>query len=807
MIKNYFKTAIRFLLKNRTFSFINLIGLSLGTLCCLYILLYLQEQYSYDRWEDHASDIYRVNTDMKLLGDRHHMARTSPPIAATMKRDFPEVEQYTRAFDAAIFGADQHLFKYKDRSFYERQTLYVDSTFFQVFNFHFLRGDAARCLMQPFTAVLTKTTADKLFGNEDPMGKVVHINDKAGEEDLKVTGVIDDQDVRSTLAAHIYITLNSGLIGRIIAGIDTWAGGNMMYSYVKLRPGADTRALEAKLTPFVNRYGAVQLKNIGMTKQLELQPVSTVHTTAGYEGEWTKTLSPVFLKILSLIAILIQVIACINFMNLSTARASRRAKEVGVRKVIGAGRLDLVRQFLGESFLLALLGVVFALPLLTILLPYLNELTQADISLSFIRDYRIWLVMLALVFGTGLLAGSYPAFYLSAFQIVKVIKGNFTSKVSVAGLRRSLVVFQFSLSIILITGIVVIYSQLSYIRHKDLGFEKSQKLIFNVYTVGVNQKAIMEQMRQLPGVKAVTKSNSELGKPIIQDRKLFLPGGNLASSVDAMDMITDEYFARAAGLLLVSGRDFHAFDSSRVLINETLARRLGIDPMKAEGRKIFSQWDTYPLETFEVAGVVKDFNTSSLHDRVNPTMIICDPNFHGSCSVMVNCTSDNYKSLIGQLTAIWKKNAPGLPFDYYFLDDSVQKQYETEITLSSIINSFTAMAIFISCLGLFGLAAFSAEQRSKEIGVRKVLGASVTGIVRLLSIDFLKLVGVALIISIPVSWWVMHRWLDGFAYRTDLRWWMFVLSGVAAIFIAAFTVGFHTIRAASVNPVKSLRSE
>ena len=272
-------------------------------------------------------------------------------------------------------------------------------------------------------------------------------------------------------------------------------------------------------------------------------------------------------------------------------------------------------------------------------------------------------------------------------------------------------------------------------------------------------------------------------------------------------MITDEYFARAAGLLLVSGRDFHAFDSSRVLINETLARRLGIDPMKAEGRKIFSQWDTYPLETFEVAGVVKDFNTSSLHDRVNPTMIICDPNFQGSCSVMVNCTSDNYKSLIGQLTAIWKKNAPGLPFDYYFLDDSVQKQYETEITLSSIINSFTAMAIFISCLGLFGLAAFSAEQRSKEIGVRKVLGASVTGIVRLLSIDFLKLVGVALIISIPVSWWVMHRWLDGFAYRTDLRWWMFVLSGVVAILIAAFTVGFHTIRAASVNPVKSLRSE
>lgn len=807
MIKNYFKTALRFLLKNRTFSFINLIGLSLGTLCCLYILLYLQEQYSYDRWEDHASDIYRVNTDMKLLGDHHLMSRTSPPIAATMRREFPEVGQYTRAFDPMIFGADQHLFKYKERSFYERKTLYVDSTFFQVFNFHFVEGSGASALMQPFSVVLTKGTAEKLFGNEDAMGKMIHINDKAGEEDLKVTGIIDDAGVRSQLDAHIYVTLHSGLIGKIIGGIDTWAGGNMLYTYVKLRPGANAEALEAKLAPLLKHYGAEQMKSIGMEKKLQLQPISAVRTTVGYEGEWVKTISPVFLRVLLLIAVLIQVIACINFMNLSTARASRRAKEVGVRKVIGAGKLDLVGQFLGESFLLALLGVALAVPLLMLLLPYLNELTQADISLSFVRDYRVWLVLLGLVIGTGLLAGSYPAFYLSAFQVVKVIKGNFTSRVSVAGLRRSLVVFQFSLSIILITGIVIIYSQLSYIRHQDLGFEQSQKLVFNIYTMGVDGGPMLAQMRQLPGVKAVAKSNSELGKPIIQDRKLFLPGGNEASSVDAEDMVTDEYFARAAGLKLISGRDFHAHDSGRVLINETLARRLCLDPMRASGSKILSQWGNNPLETFEVAGVVKDFNTSSLHDAVKPMLLICDPNYHGLCTVMVNCNTDNYKSLIGELTAVWKRNASGSPFDYYFLDEAVQQQYETEITLSNIINSFTVMAIFISCLGLFGLAAFSAEQRSKEIGVRKVLGASVPGIVRLLSMDFLKLVGVALLISVPVSWWAMHRWLEGFAYRVEIAWWMFALSGMAAVVIAAFTVGFHTIRAAGVNPVRSLRSE
>ena len=807
MIKNYFKTAIRFLLKNKTFSLINLIGLSLGTLCCLYILLYLEEQHSYDKWEDHAGDIYRVTSNMRLLGDRHLMATCSPPIAGAIKQDFPEVLQYTRAFDAAIFGADQHLFKYKDRLFYERQTLYVDSTFFQVFNFHFLRGDPSRALLEPYTVVLSKEMADKLFGSEDPMGKVVHINNKAGEEDLKVAGIVDEEAGRSHLHANVFITMTSGLIGRIIHGVDNWAGGNMMYSYVKLRPGTDPRLLEAKLVPFVNRHGAEQLKAIGMQKQLELQSIASVHTAPGYEVEWGKTVSPTFLSILLLVAVLIQVIACINFMNLATARASQRAKEVGVRKVIGAARIDLVRQFLGESLLLSLLGVVLALPLLLVLLPYLNQLTQADIARGFIGDYHVWLIVLALVAGTGLLAGSYPAFYLSAFQVVKVIKGNFTSRVSVAGLRRSLVVFQFSLSIILITGIVVIFSQLRYIRNMDLGFEKSQKVIFNVYTMGVNQQAIMEQMRLLPGVKAVTMSNSELGKLIIQDQKVFLPGGDVASSVDAKDQVTDEYFVRAAGIHILSGRDFHDQDSGKVLINETLARRLGLDPMKAPGMRLQSQWDKDPLMTYEIAGVMKDFNFSSLHDVVKPYMLIYNPKAGGLCSVMVNCNTSSYKSLLSDLAAIWKKNAPGSPFEYYFLDDAVQKQYETETTLSNIINSFTVMAIFISCLGLFGLAAFSAEQRSREIGVRKVLGASVGGIVRLLSMDFLKLVGVALVISVPVSWWVMHSWLQGFAYRVGIAWWMFALSGVAAVGIAAVTVGFHTVRAAHSNPVKNLRSE
>jgi putative ABC transport system permease protein len=807
MIKNYLKTSFRFLLKNRTFSLINIIGLSIGTLCCLYILVYVAEQYSYDKWEDHASDTYRVISDTKLSGDRTRWASSSPAIAAGMKHDFPEVQQFTRVFNAAIFGADQHLLKYKERSFFDKQVLFVDSTFFDLFTFPFLRGSAAGALSRPFTVVLSKAMAEKLFGGEDPIGKSIKINNKAGEENLEVTGVIDVSQARSHIQADVFVTMNSGVIGNIVRHDMSWGGHMMMFSYVRLRPGSDYRQLDKKLGPFLDRYGATEMKTIGMEKQIHLQPIAEIHTNADLQHDLTAAVSPSFLSMLLLIAVLIQVIACINFMNLSTARAAKRAKEVGVRKVIGAGRGDLIRQFLGESLLLSFIGVLLALPLLFILLPYLNQLTHADISLSFLKNYRIWLMMLALVLGTGLVSGSYPAFYLSAFQAIKVIKGNFTTRVSAAGLRRSLVVFQFSLSIILITGVVIIYSQLDYIRKKDLGFDKSQRIVLNVYTDGANVSAMTDQLRLLPGVTAATKSDNQLGKPIFQDSKYYLAGGNQNTGVDAMSMDADKYFAKTAGFRFVSGHDFRDFDSAKILINETLARDLGLDPMRAEGVKVFSKWSDSPLQTYEIAGVIKDFNFNSLHEGIKPFLLVCIPNSPSFCTVMVSCNTGDYKSLLGRMGTVWRRNVPGAPFDYAFLDEDVQKLYEADITLAKIINAFTAMAVLVSCLGLFGLAAFSTEQRSKEIGVRKVLGASVTGVVRLLSADFLKLVGIALLISVPVSWWAMNKWLAGFAYRVPMSWWMFGLSGLLAVLVAFLTVSFHTIRAASANPVRSLRAQ
>lgn len=808
MFKSYLKTTLRFLLKNKTFSLINIIGLATGTLCCLYILLYVQDQFSYDKHHKNANDIYRVTTTLQLSGDKHSSGTASPPIAPAIKKDFAEVQEYTRVVPTSTLGVAQYLLRYKEKSFYDKNAVFVDSTFFDVFTYHFVNGSSTKVLTQPYSIVILKPLADKLFGKDDPIGKMINIDDVNGKHDYKVTGVVDESLGKSHIEANIFITMRSGGIGEYVLQNNIWAGNNFTNSYIKLRPGASAAALEAKFPSFLDKYGAEQMKPLGMTKQLHLQPVSSIHTTNSFEVELSKTISPSFLYILLLIAVMIQVIACINFMNLSTARASKRAKEVGVRKVIGAGKADLIKQFLGESFFLSLIGVLIALPLLVMLLPYLNQLTHSNIQLSFFNDYRLYVMLVGLILVTGLVAGSYPAFYLSSFRAIKVIKGNFTSHVSVAGIRRSLVIFQFVLSTVLISGIIVIYSQLNYIKNKDIGFDANQRLVFNFYTADTQKQipAFMTDLKQLSEVKVVSKADNYLSQFIGRDHGVYLSGGNMAISVNEQNISTDEYFVKANGIKIAEGRDFRLNDSNRVLINETLAKRLGIKPGTATGTRLYSQYNG-PATFVEVVGIMKDFNYNSLHGAIKPFMLIYDPNRGNITTVIVAANTANYKTLLSQMENIWHKDLPGVPFEYTFLNDAVQKQYETEVTLSSIINSFTLMAVLISCLGLFGLAAFSAEQRGKEISIRKVLGASAAGIAGLLSKDFLKLVIIAFVIATPIAWWAMHQWLQAFIYRINITWWMFGLSGAITLLISLITVSSQAIKAAISNPVKSLRSE
>jgi putative ABC transport system permease protein len=809
MIKSYLTTAFRFLLKNKTFSAINIFGLAAGTLCCLYILLYVQDQYSYDKHHKDAKQIYRVATTLGLPGDMHKMTSASPPIGPGMKMDFPEVLSYVRVLTTDKLGAKQHLLRYKEKFIYEKDAVMVDSTFFDVFTYHFIHGESRNALYEPYSVVLSKGTAIKLFGNDDPVGKMMSIDNAYGKHDFKITGVVDGSLGKSHIYASMFLTMNSGGLGDGVRKDTEWAGNNFTFTYVKLRPGASAAALEKKLPAFIKKYGADRLKQLGMTKELHLLPIGIIHTTPGYEFDITKTVDPSFLLILILIAVMIQLIACINFMNLSTARASKRAKEVGVRKVIGAGKYDLVKQFLGESFLLAFIGVIIALPLLWVMLPYLNDITRTDIHLTFFGDYRLWLMLTGLILVTGFVAGSYPAFYLSAFEAIKVIKGNFNTNISAAGIRRSLVVFQFVLSIVLITGIIIIYSQLNFIKNKDLGFDKAQKLVFNFYTGDSKNKmpSLANDLRQLADVKTVSSADNYLSQFILHDHGVYPPGGNLATAIDAQNIACDQYFVKANGVKLISGRDFMQGDSGKVLINETLAKRLNLNLQTAVNTRLYSGSNTATPSFVTVAGVMKDFNYNSLHADVRPFMLVYEKNPDRFSSMIVSVNSTDYNTLLSQMQTVWQKDLLSVPFEYSFLDSEVQKQYETEIVLSQIINSFTLMAILISCLGLFGLAAFSAEQRNKEIGIRKVLGASVSGIVGLLSKDFLKLVIVAFVIATPIAWYGMNKWLQAFAYRITLSWWMFALAGILAVVIALITVSSQAIKAALMNPVKSLKSE
>ncbi|OQP39158.1 hypothetical protein A4D02_17680 [Niastella koreensis] len=807
---NFLKVAIRNLTRNKTFTGINILGLALGTVCCLYIIMYVNDQYSYDRQHKSAANIYRINTLLTLQGGTPiNNGSCSPPIAPTLKKDFPEVEQFTRIVHTGRLGAKQHLLQYGEKSIFETDAVYADSTFFDVFNYHFVYGNAIKTLDDPYCVVLLQPTAIKLFGNTDPVGKTISINNDYGKHDFKVTAVIDESLGHSHIKANLLMSMNSGGMGGFTYTNNEWAAYNYAASYIRLRPSANAMALDQKLPAFLNKYGADRLKQMGMSKQLHLQPLTSIHTTGGYKSEMSEPVDSSFLHLLLLIAVLIQVIACINFMNLSTAHAAKRAKEVGVRKVIGAQIKNLVTQFLGESLLLSCCGVVLALPLLVLLLPYFNQLTNADIRLSFFSSVSFWLLLTGIMLVSGLLSGSFPAFYLSAFKPIKVLKGNFTNRLSAAGVRRVLVVFQFVLSILLISGIIVIYSQLNFIKNKDVGFNQNQQIILNFYTGDAQDRipALCDQLRTLSEVKAVSQADNYPSQEVTRDWLFYLEGSNGETGKDISMVTTDEHYAKALGMTIIGGRDFREGDSGRVLLNETGARSLGLNAETAPGKRIYPQHEANePVMYFEIAGVTKDVNYNSLHDGIKPLMLRYNMR-QARANVIINVTSSNYSALLGKIGSIWKQHLPAIPFTYSFLNDDVQKLYEAEINLSATINLFTLMAIFISGMGLFGLSAFSAEQRTKEIGVRKVLGASVLHVSSLLSKDFLKLTLIAFIIATPIAWWLMNQWLQSFSYRINISWWMFALAGSLAMLFTVCVVSVQAIKAALANPVKSLRAE
>lgn len=811
MFSNYVKIAWRNLIRNKAFTAINITGLAIGLACCLLISLFVLDELSYDRFHEKADRIVRVIFRGSMQGGSMNEAHVMPPTAQTLKADYPEVEEATRL---RVGGSP--VVTYGNKTFRDENIAYIDSNFFQVFTLPLIRSagaSAKTALVRPNTAVITTALAHTYFGNADPIGKVLTI--KSWNTTFQVTGVIDPVPTNS----HLHeINFFASMASFPDAKSPSWMTSEF-YTYLVLPEGYDYRKLEVKLPQVVEKYMGPQLQQaFGMSMAqfhkkgndigLFLQPLTAIHLHSDFAYDLSPAGNILYVYMFGAIAVFMLLIACINFMNLSTAGASKRAKEVGIRKVLGSLRQSLTYQFLTESLLLTTVALVLAVGLVYVVLPAFNEL--AGKTLSFNVAANVWLLPGLLLFGlvAGLLAGSYPAFFLSSFKPIAVLKSNkFSGGSKSIGLRSGLVVFQFFISITLMVGTTVVYRQLNYIQNKKLGYSKDQVLVLpETWLLGKNEAVFRDQLMQDPGVVNVSTSGYLPAGPSNNNNFMVYPESNSTQLVKTLRYDVDYNYIPTLGMELAAGRNFskaYGTDSSGVILNETAARTLGWGE-KALGHTITNTNNEGKKGTYRVIGVVKDFHFKSLHERISPLVMVLDNN---AGTVIVKVKTKDLPGLLANLKTQWNQLTTDAPFTYSFLDERFNATYLNEQKTGRILGIFAGLTIFVACLGLFGLATFTAEQRTKEIGVRKVLGASVTSIVGLLAKDFLKLVAIAIVIAMPVAGWIMSRWLADFAYRIEITWWMFAVAGLLAVGIALLTVSFQSVRAALMNPVKSLRSE
>ena len=816
MLKNYLKVAWRNVMKNKTFSFINVFGLSIGLTCCLLIAIYLHNELSYDSYHKNIPQLYQLGTTFVKNGKDDPTANTPAPMARTMQQEFPEIRQTTRLL--STFAEDKTLLQYtapdnKLKSFYETKGFLADSTFFTMFTYQFKEGNPATSLEEPNTVVLSQEIAAKLFGNEPALNKTIHIKSSTnGDHDFKVTGVFIPNKIPSHIDARFFMSIPGGDMANYIRERTDLASNNMFYTYFLLTPEVNVKHLESKFPAFIEKHAGKDLKAMGFYKKQFLIPVRNVHLRSDIKRNVTPPGSVTYLYILASIALFTLLIACINFMNLSTARSSKRSAEVGVRKVLGAERSALIRQFLGESVIMALVALMFAVGIKQLLLPLFAQVSGKHFSMSSAQQVLLYAAFLALALITGLLAGSYPAFYLSSFQPVKVLKGKLSNSLAAVSLRKSLVVFQFVISVVLIVASVVIQDQMKYLQSKDLGFTKEQQIVLPLR--GSNVKNLYPSLKnEISKNPAIVSVGASLYYPGIfnpSDMPLYKEGTSMNESKRVYMNWVDESFLQTLEIKAAKGRlfskAFPADTNFRMVLNETAIRQLGFGTAEqAVGKYAVIDWRGEKYR-YEIIGVTEDFHFQDLHLPIEPYgfQLNNEPQFN---YMIAHANSGDIKTTLKSLEATWHRLNPNEPFDYSFLDQDFHNSYTAEIRLASIVGYFTIIAILISCLGLFGLATFSAEQRTKEIGVRKVLGASVTGIVGLLSKDFMKLVAVAIIIASPLAWFIMNKWLQDFAYRTNIGWRVFVITTTLSLFIALVTIAFQAIRAALSNPVKALRTE
>jgi putative ABC transport system permease protein len=807
MFKNYLKVAIRNLWKNKVFSAINIIGLSAGLGVCLLIVLYVVDELSYDKYIPNADRIYRLDADLYFNGTGFNAAISPDPLGPTLMRESPQVEQMVR------FNYQGDILVKKDnQNIQDHHAVFADSTFFKVFDIPVIAGNPATALLDPTSIVIDETTAKKYFNSTDVIGKTLYVDNTTY---CKITAVIKDMPSHSHF--HFSFIRKRGTQGD---GANDWLSNNV-HTYVLIKPTATRASVQKSVDGIITTYLMRSLEDALHTSEKDVQqtgghflyhlmPLADIHlhSDKSYELEANGNINYVY--IFSVIAVLILLIACVNFMNLSTARSANRAKEVGIRKVAGSTRSNLIYQFLTESVLLSFFSLLIALGFAILLLPLFNQVSGKEMFVHTLFSSWMMPVLIGLVLIVGCVAGSYPAFYLSSFQPVQVLKGTIAKGFKSSWLRSSLVVFQFCISIILIVGTIVIYNQLNYIHNRKIGFNRDQVLILhNTWSLDKQIKPFRQDLLKIAGVENATISGSlPTGSGFNQNGWFRDATLNAKQAVILTEFNIDENYIPTLGMQMDSGRNFsHDFlsDSTAIILNEAAVRLLGFkNPLNQILYRPRGQNNVLKGIPYHVVGVVKDFNFSSMHDKVGPLVIKNNEDF-GSIAVRVN--SKNIPSVINQIETKWNSMTTGQPFNYTFMDNDFNNIYKAEQQTGTLFITFAVFAIFIACLGLFGLVTYAAEQRTKEIGIRKVLGANVGGIVTMISKDFLKLVLIAALIAFPIAWWTMNKWLQSFAFRTNISWWIFILAGLLTVMIALLTVSFQAIKAAVANPVKSLRSE
>lgn len=806
MFKNYLKTAIRNLGRHKGYSFINIVGLASGMACCILILLWVQDELSYDRYHKNADRLYRVVVKGRMSNREINFSTSPAPLAKALMDEFPEVLQATR-----FLRSRNVLVGHREKQFNEGFMIYTDPNFFDMFSIPLIKGDPQKVLSAPNSLVITQEAALKYFGNQDPVGKTLTFN---GQTDFRVTGLAANMPSNTHFHSDFFASLASIPDSRS----QNWFS-NPYHTYIVLKEESSPEEFQAKLPGIITKYmGPIAKKVMGITMQefrssgnafgYFLQPVTGIHLHSDLEYELEPNGSFVYVCIFSLIALFILVIACINFMNLATARSASRAKEVGVRKVLGSDRWMLIQQFQTESVLLSLLSLALAVGIVVLLQPVFNSLSGKHLDIAAYGGRVLLPGLLAVILLAGILAGSYPAFFLSSFKPISVLRGIIKTGRKSSGLRNGLVVFQFSISIVMLVGTFVVYHQLDYMRNKRLGFEKEQLLVIQrAGSLEQDKEAFRNEMLQSDGVENLSYSNGIPGRHL-GDFTHVAEGASAEDMVRMFLLFADFDYLDTLRMEMIEGRYFlkdRPADRNSVILNETAAVALGME--NPVGKRIIrGSLSSGGSEFFTIIGIVRDFHFESLHRKIRPLAVYLLP-AEDARYASVRIRAENIPRTLAFIANKWNKFVPGKPFEYFFLDDDFDLLYKAEKKVGQLFSAFAVLAVLVACLGLFGLASFTAEQRTKEIGIRKILGAGVPDIVTLLTKEFSRLVLLSNMIAWPIAYFAMNRWLQNFAYRTSIGPWVFLLAASAALFIAMITVSFQALKAATANPAIVLKYE